>query len=545
MRGERFGLALLTLTTLSIGACSKSIPPPLSTATSASTSTGGSTTAGTSTGTSTSSGSSTTTGTGTTTGGSATSSSSSSSTSGTTTAGTTGTPCVTAADCQSQMPTGQVCSDAGICAVPGPSFLGCIAVGTSCLAGVPCCEGPCDGGTCTPFSPCSDLGGSCGEDVLCCNGAACDAGSCVATCGGALAPCQQSSDCCLSDGLYCQKTGSGLRCLSSYPVGTCVPTAAPGKTQCDLGTPCMVGANGVDPCGPAGYVCDGFIDICRSPGYGEPCVPGGPSCEAIPLSTVQPQCVTVPLVGSYCLQPCGATGDCVDATTSCLPVSGQMGACLGDFCTNYFSGCAGSTPGDSTCLPFLLGSVTSGICFQGGDAGAFCSLYGNRENGGMCAEGQQCMGGICQAVCNSGSQGSPSCDAGSCLAIGSGGGAEIAGACTQSCDFTDPDGGGCGQLFGRPTRCYPDFSYGLLDDGKGFCVLESDSPLTVGESCTPGDGEIFDPCGTGLICGDVSGTVACTRMCKDIGHQGNCPAGQMCYRAKVGGSFATTTGFCN
>jgi hypothetical protein len=528
-----------------LAACSQSAQPSLLTNTSTSAQGGSASGAvASSTGSSSSSG----TGGGTSGGGGSTGGTSTGGTSnsGTSTGGITGTACVTAANCPTDGGP-QVCLDGGFCGIPAVA-LGCTKVGDACAPELACCEGACDAGTCTPWLLCADVGSFCQSDIDCCVGGSCDAGACAPSCGGSTTSCMVDSDCCEAEGLRCFSVslGAPLQCLTAYSPFSCAPTATGGAIECNLGTSCMLSRSGGDPCGPAGYVCDPFFRVCRDPSVDEPCVPGGPPCQGISGSAASDlQCFSIPLSGSYCEQPCAETADCIVPYDSCLSLSGQESACFTSQCDTFFGSCSGTASGDSTCYPYPFGSITVGICFQGGDARAQCSIEGSRENGGLCVQQEQCTGGLCQAVCNAGTGGSPACDAGTCIALSTTGSASVLGACVQTCDITDLDGGGCISTPFQPEKCFPDFFYGLADDGKGFCILEASNPLGVGDTCTQGvTGDAIDPCGPGLLCGQVGNLTYCTQVCNGAGTQGNCPAGQTCHAGGQQGRISTMTGYC-
>jgi hypothetical protein len=316
---------------------------------------------------------------------------------------------MTAVDCYAAL--GQVCLDGGSCGVPStlPS-LACGITTEACGAGFPpCCQGSCsDAGTCLPWAPCGSIGSTCQNQSDCCLNESCDAGTCAASCGTLADPCTVDSDCCEQMGLIClasQASGNPFECQAIGGGLSCTPLPTVNSEECDLGTACRVAANGTDPCNPAGYVCDAFLEVCRQPLIYEACVPGGPPCQGVESSTVDDLvCITqtnnTGHTYSSCLQPCRLTSDCIRGTTSCASVGNQGFACFGDYdgCTNYFGPCNAMGANDGTCTPIKLGSTVVGKCIQADvDAGATCSVNRNRQNGGFCSVGEACVSEIGRA----------------------------------------------------------------------------------------------------------------------------------------------------
>jgi hypothetical protein len=500
-------------------------------------------------------------GTGTSTGSSSSGTSSGSTTSGTSTTTSSGTtggmPCLTAANCAGLSPVGQVCLDGGYCGEPPPPSSVCTAVGQACGPGLPgCCAGPCldfdadldldGGGQCTPWSPCGDLGATCLATSDCCSYEACDAGRCVSSCIAVGGACQQDSECCLQEGLYClpESDGGPRHCDRPF-AASCQPASAP---QCNLGTLCTVDASGSDPCAPAGYICDPFFRACRSPYPYETCLPGGPACQPATYSTASVVCASF-FQGSQeinlCLQPCTATSDCVDVVTSCQNVLGGK-ACLTNFgCIDYFQSCSSAGSGDGTCYPFTNAGQTSGYCVQASaDAGPGCAFAANRQNGGLCPVGEYCLGALCQPMCNAGTAGGLACDGGTyCQFLFQMGDPTDLGVCAQQCDITDLDGGGC-MASALPEKCLPSFFYGLPDNGAGICVQEASNAPAIGQPCDFNHDVFADTCGQAALCGFLNSTISCLQICDGIGHQDSCPAGLSCQRGYSNGQPSTITGVC-
>jgi len=474
-------------------------------------------------------------------------------TTGSTTGGTTGGSCLTAADCSG----GDVCVDGGCGSVAVFPSLQCTGVGASCGAGsTPCCQGVCgDGGFCTAWSACGMLGQQCGSGTDCCWNTSCDAGTCVPACGSLATPCARDSDCCSELGLVCRPpkipNGNALECVTESGGPSCTPTRGSSALECNLGTACKV-SGGNDPCMPAGYVCDGFLGVCRDPDVFEQCVPGGPPCQGEADTSISGlQCIYRPARGfAECLQPCFETSDCVRFGDSCQQTSGVSGAaCFGNYdCTDYFQACNAEGFDDGTCIPITTSNGVEGICDQGApDAGPLCNHSLNRQEGGFCDVGQVCIAGICNPLCNAGrGQGGPSCASGTCVAFGATSDPDDEGVCEKDCDFTDPDGGGCLAIDGTPLKCIAAFEDGFPDDGEGFCAQAAANPPGLGQHCSQQDPLHVDSCGPGQACAALSDSaVVCVQLCKHPGGQSTCPAGKTCQHWYDNGQPSTVMGFCN
>ena len=331
---------------------------------------------------------------------------------------------------------------------------------------------------------------------------------------------------------------------------SCTPQKSPASAQCNLGVACKI-ASAIDPCIPAGFVCDPFYGVCRLPHEYEQCVPGGPACQGIADSAVSGlQCIELSWIGhAECVQPCQETSDCIGITQSCGNVSGQGSACFGNYgCTDYFDACFAEVTGDGTCVPVQTSTGIQGECTQSAaDAGVACDHNGNRENGGLCATGQRCIAGLCSQLCNAGMSGSgPTCNSGSCLAFGATTDAVDEGICQQRCDFTDPDGGGCPSSPEVPEKCIAAYEDGFPDLGDGFCELAVANPPGLGQPCSQQDPLHEDSCGPGQACAAQNGgsEVICVQLCKNPGTQSNCPIGQTCQYWYSAGVASAIMGSC-
>ncbi len=468
-------------------------------------------------------------------------------------AGTTGSSlCVTAADCGSS---GDICLDGGICGSPVFPNLDCVPVGDGCSPDSVCCQGTCgDAGFCTAWSACGLLGQACQTSTDCCWNESCKGEVCAAACGNLATACAHDSDCCGELGLVCRPpsvpTGNPMECVSLRSTNgtSCTPQKSSTSLQCNLGTACAI-ANDVDPCAPAGFVCDPFYGVCRQPAQYEQCVPGGPACQGISDTSVADlRCITFPDRGyAECLQACRETSDCVGITTACEGINGVQGtACFGNYgCTDYFASCDAEGFGDGTCVPVSTSSGIQGRCQQAADdAGAACDEHSTRQNGGFCGRGDSCIAGLCTPLCNGGS-GGPGCASGNCVAGSATGDPVDYGICEQPCDFTDPDGGGCPSSAEVPEKCIAAFMDSFPDLGDGFCALAAPNPPGLGQSCTQQDPLHLDTCGAGQACAALRDSVViCVQLCKGPGTHSTCPAGQSCQYWYTGGVRSTVLGQC-
>jgi hypothetical protein len=344
-----------------------------------------------------------------------------------------------------------------------------------------------------------------------------------------------------------------MECVSERPPNgtSCTAQKTPATEECNLGTGCVI-ENGVDPCAPAGFVCDPFLEVCRQPGEFEMCLPGGPACMGISDSAVGGlQCIEFSQAGyALCVQPCQETSDCIDPAQNCQTVpDGQGAGCFGNFgCTNFFGSCTADATGDGTCVPAETSSGIQGLCYQSAaDVGVSCDDEGNRQNGGLCAVGASCVAGLCTDLCNAGISGSgPACVSGACVGGSAQGDPVDYGICEQNCSFTEPDGGGCPSSPGVPEKCVAAFQDGFPDFGNGFCALAVADPPALGQPCSQQDPLHLDTCGPGQACAAQNGgsEVICVQLCTGPGTQSNCPAGQTCQFWYTNGVRSVVMGSC-
>ena len=375
------------------------------------------------------------------------------------------------------------------------------------------------------FNCCRNAGGACTADFHCCGGAVCTDGSCGGGGGGGGlglgAECTSTSQCsqaggsvvCASNGIAddgarncCRNTGGActgdIQCCANLSCtnGTCTGTAsetpppttgglAPGAA-CTTTEQCSQ-ADGPRVCGNNGYDGDGALNCCSNEGgvcvdttYSADCC-GGFYC----VSGVCTNNTTGGLaLGASCTQTgqcsqaagaavCASNGIDSDGTLNCCHNAGgwcdrDIVCCGGLMCLN---GACSSGEGSGGTIGLGGQCAATGECSQAGGA-VFCADNGIasdgalnccRYEGGGCATGSQCCGGL-------------DCTNGVCTPIGGGqGGGNIA------------LGGGCA----ADAEC-------SAEGGPAFCRnngLEGDGPLNCcrfeGGACSTGS-----HCCAGLLC---------------------------------------------
>jgi hypothetical protein len=327
-----------------------------------------------------------------------------------------------------------VCSDNGV--IRDGQFNCCRNAGGSCTADFHCCgaavcvNGACGGGgggggrglgaECTSTSQCSQAGGS----VVCAsNGVSGD---------GARNCCRNSGGACTSDIQCCAQ----LFCVNGTCGGTSPAPAPSGGlalgAQCTTSSQCTQ-TGGATVCADNGFDGDGPLNCCRNEGGA--CSGTNNSADCCGgLYCVNGVCTNNRTGGLALGAACTQTGQCSQATGAVVCASngiasdGELncchnngGACDRDIvccggllCVNNVCGTAGGTGGT-----IGLGGrcAATGECNQDGGA-AFCADNGIasdgplnccRYEGGGCAAGAQCCGGLdCRnGVCSpiSGGQG--------------------------------------------------------------------------------------------------------------------------------------------
>jgi hypothetical protein len=480
-----------------------------------------------------------------------------------------GGPCATTANCQH----GYVCtseSGGGTCVVNTGSYAApCIAAGNACGGDAGTCCGVCVDGGCQDLAnfPCqASVGGPC-SSVACCNLLACVDGGCQPTCGQAYALCNPdhgNADCCVAQGYTCQATvdgGSVFWCsnqnllLGAGCAALCIDGGLP---QCELGSPCNPI---VDQCVGAGLVCDPLYDVCTQPEENEQCLLGGPPCVAgnyFQNSSAEMVCAPDPATTQdTCTQLCQSTRDCIDpqtaCCTSCVPPTCELDESA-DRCTVFYP-CNSQGESDGVCLALREGpsSQLSYRCYQatvdGGGAGASCDNYATRQNPAFCDTSHFCVGGLCVALCNPGSDSGPDCPdraTQQCNDIYD----QNSGYCLTRCDlFTDagdpitdascaaPDGG-------APEVCVPIYWFLADDSPRGACTRQEAPSIPIGQRCTA-DTSGASPCAAGSWCfNDPYGGSFCDQICLLDGGSG-CPSGQPCAPLEIVVGFqSSVTGVC-
>jgi hypothetical protein len=316
------------------------------------------------------------------------------------------------------------------------------------------------------FNCCRNAGGSCTADFHCCGGAVCTSGSCGGGGGaggrGLGAECSSTSQCsqsggsvvCASNGVpgdgarnCCRNTGGACTgdlqcCANLFCVnGTCGGTSS-GTTpsgglalgaQCTRSDQCTQ-SGGATVCADNGFDGDGPLNCCRNEGgactgvdYSADCCGG--------LYCVNGVCTNNRTGGLALGASCQQTGQCAqtqggaavcatngidgDGALNCCHNEGgscaeQRHCCGGLLCAN---GVCGTSGGSGGTIGLGGACVATAECNQDGGA-VFCDSNGIasdgelnccRYEGGGCASGPQCCGGLdcLNSICSpiSGSQG--------------------------------------------------------------------------------------------------------------------------------------------
>jgi hypothetical protein len=251
----------------------------------------------------------------------------------------------------------------------------------------------------------------------------------------------------------------------------------------------------------------------------------------------------------------------------------SLGAGLGSACVYdigndacptgaLFQPCNSAGTGDGICVPDNFSGVTDGLCYQaatdGGEPGAACNEYANRQTGGLCNNQSYCIAGVCLPVCNAGTSGAPACapaaDGGvpiACLPLfDQAGNSDDFGACTPACDFTSATGGGCTTSpEGTPEKCLPQLYFGLPDSVTGLCVEApaAGTAVAVGQPCTLPP-LLADDCVDGALClsSPLSSGGTCVQLCTQVGSAGQAPCGTglVCDPLDEGTAVPIHTGYC-
>ncbi|MCB9621502.1 MAG: hypothetical protein H6724_18850 [Sandaracinus sp.] len=357
----------------------------------------------------------------------------------------------------------------------------CVGMGGACDDAADCCEGPCEGGTCTM--------GSCRANGVACDGAGdccstrCEAGVCAAppsSCGSVGAGCADASDCCSN---HCVDSG-GADCVGTSGCVCAPPTACrAGGQACTADAQCCNGlcdrpdggegrCATLSACGTAGEPCssEGLSGSCCSTvclDTGE-----GPRCQYLGGCRVQDELCRTD--GECCSGACQRVGMTLDGreikrcanADSCLPpgeVCGEGGSS---------SNCCPNGGGDTGCEPTGTGFRR---CFGGSRE---CTLPGRAcETTADC-----CLDAFPAIMCQPDRTGTRSC----CLADG------------EECAFGDVCCGGI---------CAPDPTDGVLRCGA-TCIADGAACTTAADCC--GCGCVPDGAGGNVCTSDAALCDACT-----------------------------------
>ncbi|WNG28841.1 hypothetical protein F0U62_36210 [Cystobacter fuscus] len=274
---------------------------------------------------------------------------------------------------------------------PTCSGQGCLSVNAPCDATLPCCDGlTCQSGTCADVNECAAGTDNCNENATCTNTVGSFTCACNAGYEGDGVTCTNIDECAASP---CLNGGTCTDGINSY---TCA--CAPGftGTNCETNidecaaSPCLNGGTCIDginsytcECAPGftGTNCETNIDECAA----SPCLNGGTCTDGINSYT----CACAPgFTGTNCetnidecaASPCLNGGTCTDGInsytcacaptyegTNCQACSGTLGDCNG----NSSDGCEVNLQSDA-------------------DSCGACGI--------VCATGQICSNGTCQAA---------------------------------------------------------------------------------------------------------------------------------------------------
>ncbi len=336
----------------------------------------------------------------------------------------------TTGKCTGKMANGQPCKDASLC--NSNQCVDGYCCESSCLGACRSCGLPATLGQCVevaaglpdPRATCTDKGTtSCGTNGKCDGSGACQKYPVGYTCGqqscvlGAYTPppaCNASGQCVAPDASPCNPyvcngqvcynscTSDSSQCAPPSVCDTSKASCGPkgnGK-QCGKGTECLSGICAQGVC--CSSVCTGACMACNLPatlGY----------CTAVADGASDPQGLCVGTANSTC----GTTGACKSG--KCAYVA-QGFNCKGSSCATNSSEtpaskCDGlgtcATPSTVPCGTFICSSASAAcetICATDADCVSPNTCVGNscgkKPNGQTCANGPQCISGICtEGVC--------------------------------------------------------------------------------------------------------------------------------------------------
>ncbi|ATB42192.1 hypothetical protein CYFUS_007669 [Cystobacter fuscus] len=280
---------------------------------------------------------------------------------------------------------------------PTCSGQGCLSVNAPCDATVPCCDGlTCQSGTCADVNECAAGTDNCNENATCTNTVGSFTCACNAGYEGDGVTCTNIDECAASP---CLNGGTCIDGINSY---TC--ECAPGftGTNCETNidecaaSPCLNGGTCTDginsytcACAPGftGTNCETNIDECAA----SPCLNGGTCTDGINSYT----CACAPTYeGTNCQACSGTLGDCNGNSSDGCEVNLQSdadscGACgivcaTGQLCSNGTCQAAptGQVPGTPVSSPANHNPLAPAVADVNGD-GKLDILVANAESGSI------------------------------------------------------------------------------------------------------------------------------------------------------------------
>lgn len=420
-------------------------------------------------------------------------------------------------------PAGQHC-DAGACEGCNP-----LTCASGCCSGKTCnapsvmhCGG--DGGVCAACDPiranvCDAGRCGCGAGAACAAGQSCDAGACTCDPTSCPAGCCQDGQCIPSG--FPQCSVGGLMC----PLVTCdlllQDTCTPGGAcACGGGAACITGQrclNGQCVCDSS--VCDAGCcsgNVCSSRSV-MACAPAGLACAACD-PFVADRCNAAGQCACGTGGVCGAGQQCVNGNCVCNATSCDAGCCgTGQSCTTRSIAACGASGASCAPCDMTLADHCSGT--------GQCSC----GDGGSCASGQRCVGGVCNCDATS-------CPTGCCFALDG-----VHSLCyindIEDCGY---GGGICRVCSSAGTSC---------SAGVCYCGHEIAPLLTPGAACSRGTCMPQPPFNTpscvggGFTCDDRSDGIYVGTNDAGCGCGGPqpvpCPSGKQCRHCMSGSTCAT------
>lgn len=274
------------------------------------------------------------------------------------------------ADASASSQVGPDASDEAICARDG-GLRACRPLDRECVAGVECCSGRCEGGSCIAEGTCLGPGSPCMNRDGCCSGrcepiAGTSNRACTVACRGEGKPCSAAADCCsfgCAGGVcvarQCAKRGDGCSANADCCAGTCTDgrcTPSEGGICRPTGEDCTSGGGG--PCCSGTCVgdrCDVGPGACRP--RGAPCTQDGECCRG--------PCALDASGTRVCAAPCGTDGSSCGSSADCCSgaCSGGAGTCVSTTGSCALVG-ASCSSGPECCSGLCLGNRCVEPCSQ-------------------------------------------------------------------------------------------------------------------------------------------------------------------------------------